>query len=126
MGGGVQRNRLPHDVQPVVSHAAVLEEAGGEVGSGNLEPLVGVGLLAQSGVVQRADQERQFGVVVLVGLPLLLCGQRAAEQEAAQAVVAEERLLGLGDQVIRLPGQLCDREGQVLRCRGAWPGVAGP
>jgi hypothetical protein len=95
----------------------LFQEPCGEVRAGDLEPLVGVPLVGQPHVVQHADEEHQLGVVVLASSPALLPGGLAREQEAAQAVVAQERLLCLDHQCVGAPGQPRGGKRQISRAR---------
>jgi hypothetical protein len=87
----VQCDRLPDRSNPVFVHPVVTQELCCGIGPVHFKPLIAVGVLGDSEVVQDAAQEYQLVVVLDVAPKSLGGGPFAAEQVTAHAVIGHER-----------------------------------
>ena len=74
---GVQRNRLPGRGDPRLLHPMVPQEARRGIGAVDFEPLIAVGVLGDTKVVQHAAEEYQLVVIVDIGSQPLGGGELA-------------------------------------------------
>ncbi|GAA2811108.1 hypothetical protein GCM10020219_099000 [Nonomuraea dietziae] len=74
----VQGDGVPDDLDALVRYPLIGEETGGVVGAVDVEGVLAVALVTESGIVEHAAEEQQFVVVVDIGAPALLLAEEAA------------------------------------------------
>ena len=76
-GTGVQRNRLPDGGDPRFRHPMLTQKASGGIGAVDFEPLIAVGVLGDTKVMQHTAEEYQLVVIVDTRLQSLGGGELA-------------------------------------------------